>query len=141
MLGDPACRYLGHQFLHGFAIGLRRQRRYLALHAARLGPGDLGVAFLVPLDVARQRVPDHRQLGAGAAVIVPAQQDDLRMHGDAGGADAAAAVFLDIGGIAAERILVAPGWRADEPLAVRPRMCSTARPVRRRFCPLMLKYE
>lgn len=109
MLLYSASRLLRNEFLHRLAIALPRQCLEFALHGARLGSGDLGMALLVAPDIARQRIPDHRQLAACAFAVGPTRHDDLCVDGDLDVADAAAAIFLDIGCLTAEADLGSTG--------------------------------
>jgi len=60
------------------------------------------MAFFVALNVARECIPDHRELFAGAFAVCPARQDNLRMDRYLGVANLALAARLDIGGVAAK---------------------------------------
>lgn len=134
----PASRSIRDEFLHGFAVALRRKRLEFAFHDARLGAGYLGMAFLVAPDIARQRIPDHRQLAAGALAVVPARHDDLCVDGDLDVADAATATFLNIGRLATETDFGGAGVAGGG--AVR-RRAATAQLVVQLVCRLPLDIE
>ena len=68
---------------HLFAVeaGIEILQRLFEL--AGILSGDLGVALLVSLDVALQRIPDQHHVALGALAVGPARQDELGVKLDA----------------------------------------------------------
>jgi hypothetical protein len=87
---------------HRRAVRLGTQILHRSLQTACILPGDLGVAFLVALDVGRKGVPDHGKVTIGAPPLGPAGQDDVGVERDARAFDGAAAGLLGIGDAPAE---------------------------------------
>ena len=99
------------------AVALLADRLQRLLEHARVVLGDHHMAFLVPLDVGRQRVPDQPDVLLGAARPRPARQDDLGLDRHAGLGDDAPVVALGVADPAGEFHLcgawMAPAGRLD----------------------------
>ena len=88
--------------LQCLAVALGRQRQQLPLQQAGMVAGDFRVAFLVPLDVCRQRIPDESEIALCLRAKGPARQHDPGRQSNANLANRASAVVIEIGNVSAE---------------------------------------